>query len=205
MYQARQLLARHGIVSYASMEREDDALDWAAISAVCQRLEMRGEVRRGYFIEGLPGIQYALPDAVESLRAAKDSEDDSIVLLNATDPANLFGGETSVGPLTTTGEALRFSHVPSTYVAMWRGQPILLAENSAASLTTTGAAQNAPLHAAIEALVAHLTSPGGLCSSPRRISVTEWNGGPVLRSPGQQLLEAAGFYRDAPAMTWDGH
>ncbi len=204
MYQARQLLARHGIVSYASMEREDDTLDWAAISAVCQRLEMRGEVRRGYFIEGLPGIQYALPDAVESLRAAKDSEDDSIVLLNATDPANLFGGETSVGPMTAAGP-LRFSHVPSTYVALWRGQPILVAENSAASLTTTTAAQNAPLQAAVEALVAHLTSPGGLCGSPRRISVSEWNGEPVLRSPGQQLLEAAGFYRDAPAMTWDGH
>lgn len=107
--------------------------------------------------------------------------------------------------MTAAGEALRFSHVPSTYVALWRGQPILLAENSAASLTTTRAAENAPLHAAIEALVAHLTSPGGLCNSPRRISVTEWNGEPVLRSPGQQLLEAASFYRDAPAMTWDGH
>jgi len=203
--QARQLLARHAIVSFASLEREDEALDWASLSAVYQRMEMRGEVRRGYFIEGMPGIQYALPEAVERLRAGRDEQDDEVVVLNATDPVNLFGGEAAAGPLTASASALRFAHLPSTYVVLWRGQPILLAENSASSLTTTQAAANAPLQAAIEALVEHLTSPGGLCTSPRRVSVSEWDGQPVLRSPGQPLLESAGFYRDPPAMTSDGH
>jgi ATP-dependent Lhr-like helicase len=203
--QARQLLARHGIVTFACLEREDETLDWGALCSVYQRMEMRGDVRRGYFVEGLPGIQYALPEAVESLRAARDDVDDAVVLLNATDPANLFGGETSVGPLTAGGGALRFSHLPSTYVAFWRGQPIVLAENSAASLTTTQAATDELVRAALAMLVEHVTAAGGLCSAPRRITVSEWNGEPVLRSPGQPLLEAVGFYRDSPAMTWDGH
>ena len=202
---ARQLLARYGIVSHTSLEREEETLDWGLLSPVYQRMEIRGEVRRGYFVEGLPGIQYALPDAVEALRAGKETAGDEVIVLNATDPANLFGGETSVGPLAATGSPLRFAHLPSTYIVAWRGQPILLAENSAASLTTTQAAENAPLSAAIQALLEHLTGPGGLCSSPRRVSVAEWNGEPVLRSPGQPILESVGFYRDPPVMTWDGH
>jgi hypothetical protein len=90
-------------------------------------------------------------------------------------------------------------------VAFWRGQPIVLAENSAASLTTTQAATDELVRAALAMLVEHVTAAGGLCSAPRRITVSEWNGEPVLRSPGQPLLEAVGFYRDSPAMTWDGH
>jgi ATP-dependent helicase Lhr and Lhr-like helicase len=162
-------------------------------------------VRRGYFVEGLPGVQYGMPEAVETLRSVKDSDDSEVIVLNAVDPANLFGGEVSTAPFTAGGTPLRFSHLASNYVVAWRGQPILLAENSAASLTTTAAAEHAPLREGLGELLKHLTAPGGICSSPRRLTVNEWNGQPVLRSSGQPLLESLDFYRDPPAMTWDGH
>ena len=68
--QARQLLLRWGIVTRMSLEREEGSWGWGPVYRQLQRLEMRGEVRRGYFVRGLPGVQFALPEAVEALRAA---------------------------------------------------------------------------------------------------------------------------------------
>ena len=53
----------------AALEREPPAFRWEALSAALSHLELRGEVRRGYFVEGLPGVQFALPEVVERLRA----------------------------------------------------------------------------------------------------------------------------------------
>ena len=113
--QARQLLARYGVVTHESLDSEIGAWDWGIIYPELQRLEMRGEVRRGYFVRGLPGVQFALPEVVEQLRAgatkAKDDEE-PVVLLNACDPANLYG---PAGELrTAAGEpfAFRAFHLP---------------------------------------------------------------------------------------------
>ena len=115
--QARQLLARYGVVTHESLDGEIGAWDWGIIYPELQRLEMRGEVRRGYFIRGLPGVQFALPEVVEQLRAgatkAKDDEE-PVVLLNACDPANLYG---PAGELrTAAGEPFAF-HAYSIYLA----------------------------------------------------------------------------------------
>jgi ATP-dependent Lhr-like helicase len=67
--QARQLLARHGVVTYASLDDEFGAWEWGALYPEFQRLELRGEVRRGYFVQGLAGVQFALPEVVEQLRS----------------------------------------------------------------------------------------------------------------------------------------
>ena len=89
---ARILLARYGIVSRDVLEREAGAWEWQQLYRVYQRLELRGEVRRGYFVTGLSGIQFALPEAVEALRS-RDASDSAIVVLNATDPAHLLGSD----------------------------------------------------------------------------------------------------------------
>src|ERR1700737_66985 len=66
---ARQWLARYGVVSRDWWRRERPPVPWRAIYRELKRLEFRGEVRRGYFVKGLGGAQFALPDAVEWLRA----------------------------------------------------------------------------------------------------------------------------------------
>ena len=208
--QARQLLARYGVVTRDSLEREEGAWDWEALYPQLQLLELRGEVRRGYFIAGLPGVQFALPEAVERLRASAAAQpgpaDEELVVLNAGDPANVFGSEITVAPspdaaTPSAGVAtFRFARLPSTYIVLWRGQPILLAEDSGARLSTAPAAEQEPLRQAVEALLAWLPRR----TLPHRLTVTEWNGQPVLGSEGQALLEALGFYRDLPGMTWEG-
>jgi ATP-dependent Lhr-like helicase len=89
---ARQWLARYGIVSRDWWRRERPPVSWRSIYRELKRLEFRGEVRRGYFVKGLGGAQFALPDAVEWLRAvaAEDPAAQSFVVMAASDPANVY-------------------------------------------------------------------------------------------------------------------
>jgi ATP-dependent Lhr-like helicase len=89
---ARQWLARYGIVSRDWWRRERPPVSWRAIYRELKRLEFRGEVRRGYFVKGLGGAQFALPDAVEWLRtaASEDHSSAGFVVMAASDPANVY-------------------------------------------------------------------------------------------------------------------
>jgi ATP-dependent Lhr-like helicase len=89
---ARQWLVRYGIVSRDWWRRERPPVSWRSIYRELKRLEFRGEVRRGYFVKGLGGAQFALPDAVEWLRAAASEDDVSagFVVMAASDPANVY-------------------------------------------------------------------------------------------------------------------
>jgi ATP-dependent Lhr-like helicase len=208
--QARQLLARHGVVTRRGLDAADNDWEWEPIYRHLQRLEMRGEVRRGYFVQGLPGVQFALPEVVERLRAVRgQGEDQAVMVLNACDPANLYGSAQDGGPETADGGrrpslprgadsgALTFARVPSTWVVQQRGMPVLLAEDTGGRLTTVQGAGEAMLESALRALVAHLAS------FQWRVTVNTWDDQPVLESAGQPLLESTGFYRDYPGMTWE--
>lgn len=196
--QMRQLLARYGVVTHESLTDEVGAWNWALIFGQLQRLEMRGEVRRGYFVLGLPGIQFALPEVVERLRALRDEMDDStLTVLNACDSANLYGLVVENGPQTVRGEPLTFARLPSTWLVQSRGLPVLVARESGAHLITVQEADDELIRRALHALLDHLAH------FERRVSVETWNGEPVLESAGQSILEAAGFYRSYPAMIWE--
>jgi ATP-dependent Lhr-like helicase len=185
---ARILLARYGVVSRESLEREAGAWDWSQLYRVYQRLELRGEVRRGYFVLGLSGIQFALPEAVEALRS-RAADDETIVLLNATDPANILGGEFS------GTQAPRFARLPSTHIALIRGQVVALFEEGGGQITTFAGAEPDEVSRAV---TAYLARP----FTPRRVVVSRWNGDPVLGGPGEPLLRALGFQSTPSAMEW---
>jgi ATP-dependent Lhr-like helicase len=89
---ARQWLARYGIVSREWWRRERPPVPWRSVYRELKRLEFRGEVRRGYFVKGLGGAQFALPDAVEWLRAvaSEDQAATGFVVMAASDPANVY-------------------------------------------------------------------------------------------------------------------
>src|SRR5690606_10805211 len=70
---ARVLLRRYGVVGWRILEREAAWLPpWRELLRVYHRLEARGEVRGGRFIEGLSGEQFALPDAIAPLRRMRN-------------------------------------------------------------------------------------------------------------------------------------
>ncbi len=90
---ARTLLRRYGVVCFQLLEREAAWLPpWRELVRVFRRLEARGEIRGGRFIAGVTGEQFALPDAIATLRQVRRlPPDDGLVCLSASDPANLLG------------------------------------------------------------------------------------------------------------------
>jgi ATP-dependent Lhr-like helicase len=113
---ARQLLARDGVVVRRLLEREPPLAPWRDVARVLRRLEMRGEVRGGRFLQGASGEQFALPQAVEALRATRRREPEgSLLAVSAGDPLNLTG-------IVTPGE--RIPAVPSNVVLYRDGVPV---------------------------------------------------------------------------------
>jgi len=88
----RMLLTRYGVVFRELLARESLLPTWRELLVTFRRLEDRGEVRGGRFVSGLVGEQFALPVAVESLRASRRRPRGTTALtLSAADPLNLVG------------------------------------------------------------------------------------------------------------------
>jgi ATP-dependent Lhr-like helicase len=112
----RQLLSRYGVVVRRLLEKEPPLAPWRDVARVLRRLEMRGEVRGGRFLQGASGEQFALPQAVEALRATRRREPDgSLLAVGAGDPLNLTG-------VITPGE--RIASTPANVVLYRDGVPV---------------------------------------------------------------------------------
>ena len=118
---AWQLLRRWGVVFRDLLAREPGAPKWWQLLGVFRRLEARGEIRGGRFVEGPGGEQFALGETVRRLRQLREEAqqnnegDPEILVISAADPLNL------VGILTDTGR------VPATSqnrVALVDGRPV---------------------------------------------------------------------------------
>jgi ATP-dependent Lhr-like helicase len=89
---AHLLLRRYGVVFRRLLERESFSVTWYELGRVYRRWEARGEIRGGYFVAGISGEQFALPEAIGMLRSIrKKSSNDELITLSAADPLNLQG------------------------------------------------------------------------------------------------------------------
>jgi ATP-dependent Lhr-like helicase len=89
---AEQLLARWGVVFRELLVRESFAVPWRELLWALRRMEARGTIRGGRFVTGFVGEQYALPGAVDALRATRRlARHGEVVRLSAADPLNLVG------------------------------------------------------------------------------------------------------------------
>ena len=89
---ARQYLCRYGVVFRDLLAREPAVPPWRDLVRVYRRLEMTGEIRGGRLVAGFVGEQFALPEAIDALRAARrEPPSGEIVQLGACDPLNLVG------------------------------------------------------------------------------------------------------------------
>jgi ATP-dependent helicase Lhr and Lhr-like helicase len=88
----QQLLERHGVITRELVHHEGVDGGFAAVYGVLRAMEEAGRVRRGYFVAGRGAAQFALPGAVDRLRAMRESgEEPRVLTLAATDPANPYG------------------------------------------------------------------------------------------------------------------
>lgn len=174
---ALALIDRDGVVTRGSAA---DRLPGGFSTAyrVLGQLEESGQVRRGYFVEGLGGAQFALPDAVDALRAA-DPGGAGALLLAATDPANPYGAALAwPEPVTVAGETT--GHRPGRKVGasvlLVGGHLVLYLERGARSVLAF-TAEHEPLAAAAAELVA-VAGTGAL----GRFTVTRIDGQRALGS-----------------------
>ena len=89
---ARILLCRYGIIFRRVLERESFPVTWYELGRIYRRWEARGEIRGGYFVGGISGEQFALPEAIGLLRSIrKSSSNRELITLSAADPLSLQG------------------------------------------------------------------------------------------------------------------
>ena len=134
---ARQYIRRYGIFCRELLLRESSAPPWRELLHVLRRLEARGEIRGGRFIAGLNGEQFALPEAVETLRGLRRREGKGqLVRVSACDPLNLAG-------ILTPGP--RIAAVFGNRVIYRDGGPVAALENGQARILSKVEASERPL------------------------------------------------------------
>jgi ATP-dependent Lhr-like helicase len=194
--QAVQLLNRYGIVAREFHQREE-LLPWPLLAAAMHRMEMRGEIRRGYFVEGLSGMQFALPLAVEEsrrLRSVKPAENE-LLLLNACDPANPFGPGIPLPFPESLKEGRKFARISSHYLIFNHGLPLLLIESYGARIWTLTPTDTEILTKAFRIFAAVLELPAHL-RPVKSMTIEHYDGIRPALSSIEPLLRSLGFTRD---------
>jgi ATP-dependent Lhr-like helicase len=179
---AENLLTRHGIVTRETLRREDVPGGFTALYPVLRALEEAGRVRRGYFVSGLGGAQFAFRGAEGRLRAARER---GAIVLAACDPANAYGA-TLPWP---RGVEARFARTSGTFVVLWQGR--LLAYVGKGHATWTLLCQGSEEDAAFVDAVQQWFER----SSDRAWIATTIDGEPATSSRRAPLFERAGFVK----------
>lgn len=206
--QASLLLQRYGIVARELALLDSWMLPWRVLYEVLSRMELAGQVRRGYFVEGLSGAQFALPEAAQQLQElhVPSTATAPALLLHSMDPANLYGSGAPFDIPLLDGGTRPLLRRPGNWLILRAGRPILLIEQHGKRLTALASASREDVSAAV-ALLPDLVVPTrsggtrGSMAARHKLTVEEWNGQPVTSSEGRELLEAAGFVRDYRALT----
>ena len=193
---ASALLDRYGVLCRETAEVDPWAPPWRELAPWLARAEMRGELRRGYFVEGLSGVQYAEPEAVEGLARAASDLSGSVepVLIATLDPANVYGSGAPLDIPLLEGGTARLSRNPSSFLVLAEGRPILIVEGVGKRLTGLASASEDELKKAV-ALLPSLAGP-----NRRVLKVETYNTAATLASPAAPWLAEAGFVRDPPGM-----
>lgn len=208
-FQATLLLERYGVVSRELALLSGTPTPWRILYEVLSRMEMAGEVRRGYFVEGLSGAQFALPDAAKLLQeiALPSQTQAPVVLIHSLDPANLYGTGAAFELTIADGELRTFQRRPGNWVALKAGRPIFLIEQHGKRLTALPHASVDDLRQATSRLP-DLLKWSNAGDARHKLTVETWNDQAVTSTAGKELLEQAGFVRDYLSMTlyavWSG-
>lgn len=209
IFHVQLLLERYGMASKDLAQLDETLMPWRVLYEVLSRLELNGEVRRGYFVEGLAGAQFALPEAVEQLAAVNKmtTAQEPMILMHALDPANLYGPSAPLGwPFpqlvateTATASGIPWSKRNNNWLVTQAGQIILAIESGGKRLWTSPRATPEQLLAAIQKLPDILRT--GLGTDIRaKLTVEEWNGSAITTSPARPYLESIGFVNDYHSM-----
>ena len=171
---AELLLERHGIVTRDACARRAFSGGYGAVYGELKALETLGVCRRGYFVEGLGGAQFALPGAVERLRELRPREGDerNPLVLAAADPGNPYGAAVA-WPKRAGARAAR---VAGAHIVLLGGEAALYVERGGRTLVPLRDPDESWLRPALDALVSYVRGGGA-----KRLAVERFDGGPSPR------------------------
>jgi ATP-dependent Lhr-like helicase len=182
---AMLLLNRNGILSREMLALESLQASWHELSFALRRLEYAGTIRRGWFVGSLSAEQYALPAAVEMLRAARNliSARERPLALSAADPANPFGALLPGCAVTRDAGNLVVVRAGTVVLGL-----------SGRALLTAGEIDDESFSAAIAAILALRA----------KVVIDTIDGVPALASVRVGLLASMRFHSDGRALIYDG-
>jgi ATP-dependent helicase Lhr and Lhr-like helicase len=183
---AELLLERQGIVTRDGVRAEGIQGGYGAVYGELRALETLGLCRRGYFVEGLGGAQFALGGAVERLRELRPQEGEELeaLVLAAADPAQPYGAALP-WPKRAAGRAAR---VAGAQVVLLGGEAVLFVERGGRTLLPLREPDESWLRPALEALVERVRTSRG-----KRLAVERFDGEPVGETDVMSLLLEVGF------------
>ncbi len=188
---ALTLLERHGIVTRDGVVGEGIERGFAAVYPVLRAMEEAGRIRRGYFVDGLGGAQFARGGAIDRLRAVREPEagEPVVHVLAAADPANPYGAALA-WPRRDDGDRRAYPRAAGAYVVLVDGEPVLFLERGGASLVRLPAADDPAVAGQALAALRELVGP----DRPfRELVLGRVDGQPVSGSAVRDALLAAGF------------
>ncbi len=192
---AELMLERYGIVTRETVLAEGIPGGFSTLYGELGNLELLGTARRGYFVEGLGGAQFALPGAVERLRSLPEA-DGSYLVLAATDPANPYGASL---PWPKLEGGRRPGRTPGAHLLLRDGEPVVFVERGGRGLLRLQQIQGEELEAAMRAL-ADAVSVGHL----PKLAVEKLDGEAIIGSGHEESLVGAGFSRGPRKLTATG-
>ena len=181
---AELLLERQGIVVRDGVRGEGIVGGYGAVYGELRALETIGSCRRGYFVEGLGGAQFALPGAVERLRELRSGAEDDALVLAAADPAQPYGAAL---PWPRRAGA-RAARVAGAHVVLLGGAAALYVERGGRTLVPLRDPDEAWLRPALVALADWVRE-----GHAKRLAVERFDGRPVSETEAMPLLVEAGF------------
>ncbi len=185
---AEQLLARHGVLTRGAVAAERVAGGFAALYPVLRAFEESARCRRGYFVEGLGGAQFAQAGAVDRLRAmGEPAAPPATLVLAAADPANPYGAALPWPDRDAERPGHRPGRKAGALVALVDGELALYVERGGRTLLTY-ADDLETLQPAADALA--LAARDGALGT---LTVERADGVEVFDTPLARALAEAGF------------
>ena len=186
---AQQLLDRFGVVTREAISGERVSGGFSALYPVFKLMEESGRIRRGYFVAGRGAAQFALPGAVERLRGLREIDEQSVVLLAATDPANPYGGTL---PWPERGDKSWVARAAGARVILVNGRLAAYLGRGERSLLTFFAPDDSEAEQ-LQSGIARALAAQVESGYSRAVFITEVDGQPPGESPLARALEREGF------------
>jgi ATP-dependent Lhr-like helicase len=197
---AQTWLERYGIVGRDIQRREQPSVPWRAVYEQLRDMELRRMVRRGYFVQGLAGAQFALPDAVERLREVSAEVDPAGVCMSVRDPANAY--RWAHGWQETSGDGVRPRSGRGLLVTRG-GRPVLAVEGRMERVRTLPNARAEDLPAAAHALTRYLRRSGAQSLRPREFRIRTIDDASAVRSDAAAAFVTAGWRKVGLELIFD--